>query len=152
MNFFTRTDRHLKTKAYTLLEVVALTIGSGCVRSPASPEAENELRLFLCQPRKDFQGQPLRGKQWQSLLRLFALDLHANQEIPAGERGRARILPLPHVLDASIGRAQYGYPVLRGDLIEADSNFFRVFDFRFAEGDAAQALSAPDAIVLSKTA
>ncbi len=117
MNFFTTTYRHLKKrKAYTLLEVCSLTIGLVCVllsllylkrETGFDRSFANHERIFRVNHFEESSGNRYSGTP-------SALGFHANQEIPQAKEVVRVFYPSPHVLDRSIGRAQYGYPVLRG--------------------------------------
>jgi|APTNR8051073442_1049403.scaffolds.fasta_scaffold02722_3 putative ABC transport system permease protein len=155
MNFFTTTYRHLKKrKAYTLLEICSLTIGMVCVllsllylkrETSFDRSFANHERIFRVNHLEESSGNRYSGTP-------SALGFHANQEIPQAKEVVRVFYPYRMFSTEALVERNTDIRFYEDNLIEADSNFFRVFDFHFAEGNAAQALKAPDAIVLSKKA
>ncbi len=155
MNFFKTTLRHLlKRKSYTLLEIFSLTIGLVCAlltllylkrETGFDRNFTHHDRIFRVTHVEESSGNRYSGTP-------SALGFHARQEVPQVEETVRIFYPNRMYSTEALVERNVEVRFYEDNIIEADSNFFRVFDFQFVEGNAHGALTPPDAIVLSEKA
>ncbi len=154
-NYFKIALRNLrKNPAYALINVAGLALGIACCT------------IMLLYVRDELTFDTFH----QKTERIYRLT-ETRQSPESGERhfpftkgpvGPALVADFPEIVNAvrlrdrqGVGRFTVKYGEQRfyeGDYLIAEASFFEVFDFKLMQGDAATALTAPLAVVLTETA
>ncbi len=143
----------IKRKFYSSIEVIGLSVGIAC------------FLIILVHVRKEFSFDKV-FTNYDEIYRVL------NLEDNSGNRYSGGASAIGHHCDAevrqveSVTRVFYPYRnfstsalvshndvrFYEDNILDADSNFFEMFDFRFMEGDVNTALKDPSSIVISKRA
>lgn len=139
----------LKHKVYSLINVLGLAIGMSCclpillyVKGELGYDSHHEHAAQIYRATLEAE---LPGRHMETATAVTALAPTLRREVPEVVAA-TRLLPLPQLVD--IGETQF----YEERFMWADPEFFAVFTFPLAMGDASTALSAPNTAVLSRQA
>ncbi|HEY0740277.1 MAG TPA: ABC transporter permease [Chryseosolibacter sp.] len=141
----------LKHRVNSLIEVAGLSVGLACffiVTMHLKKELtfdnffQDSERIYRVLNFEKGTGNRYSGQA-------SALAVHARQEIPHLEEVTRAFFP--YKMNSNSAVVQYGDKTFFEDqILDADSTFFRVFDFELIDGNAHTALREPNSVVISK--
>ncbi len=140
----------IKHKGYSLINLAGLAIGI-TASVLIFLYARNELSYDRFHERSDriyrvACGFPLDDRQWDQTGTPAILSQLLRETVPEVEAATK----LSQVRGAIVSRAEHSF--LENDVIATDANIFSVFSIPLLSGDAGEALSRPNSVVLSRSA
>jgi len=143
----------LKRRFYSSIEIIGLAVGLTCffivllyIRKELSFDTSFTDHKDIYRVLNFEQGSGNRYSGGAS-----AIGFHARTEIPQVEEV-VRVF-FPYRMFTTSALVQYEESrFFEDNILEADSNFFNLFDFEFIEGDRSTALQHPNSVVLSEKA
>ena len=143
----------LKRRFYSSIEIIGLAVGLTCffivllyIQKELSYDTSFTHHKNIYRVLNHEQGSGNRYSGGAS-----AIGFHARTEIPQVEEV-VRVF-FPYRMFTTSALVQYEETrFFEDNILEADSTFFNLFDFKFIEGDRSTALQQPNSIVLSEKA